>query len=52
MRLDLERLQEVAVERDGKQLIIRTPATGVAGKVFQTIGIAPPPNPREITAET
>ena len=50
MRLDLDRLQDVVVERNGKQLII--PTTAVAGKLFQAIGIGLPPNPREITAET
>ena len=50
MHLDLDRLQEVVLDRDGKQLIIRTPATGVAGKLFEAIGL--PPNLREITAET
>ncbi|MFQ5535767.1 MAG: IS1634 family transposase [Sphingomonadales bacterium] len=52
VRLDLDRLQEVVVARDGKRLIIRTPTTGVAGKLFRAIGIALPPNLREITAET
>ncbi len=52
VRLDLDRLQEVVVDRDGKQLIIRTPTTGVAGKLFQAIGNGLPPNLREITAET
>ena len=52
VRLDLDRLQKVVLERDGKQLIIRTPTTGVAGKLFQAIGIGLPPNLREITAET
>ena len=52
VRLDLDRLQKVVLERDGKQLIIRTPTTGVAGKLFQAIGIGLPPNLCEITAET
>ncbi len=52
MRLDLDRLQDVVVERNGKQLIIRTPTTGVAGKPFQAIGIGLPLNLCEIAAET
>jgi len=43
---DLDRLQEIAVEQDGKHFILRTPATGVAGKVFQAFGVALPPNIR------
>ena len=44
---DLDRLQEIAVEQDGKHFILRTPATGAAGKVFQAIGVALPPNIRD-----
>ena len=32
---DLDRLQEIEVEQDGKRFILRTPVSGVAGKVFQ-----------------
>jgi transposase len=44
---DLDRLQEVEAEQDGKRFILRTPVTGVAGKVFQAVGVALPPNIRE-----
>ncbi len=44
---DLDRLQEIAIEQDGKHVILRTPATGVAGKVFQAIGVVLPPNIRD-----
>jgi hypothetical protein len=44
---DLDRLQEVEAEQDGKRFILRTPVTGVAGKVFQAVGIPLPPNIRE-----
>jgi hypothetical protein len=44
---DLDRLQEVEVEQDGKRFILRTPTTGCAGKLFQTLGIALPPNIRD-----
>ena len=43
---DLDRLQEIAVEQDSKHVILRTLATGVAGKAFQAVGVAPPPNIR------
>ena len=46
---DLDRLQEIEAEQDGKRFILRTPVTGVAGKVFQAMGIALPPNMREAT---
>ena len=40
---DLDRLQEVEVAHDGKRFILRTPTTGVAGKLFQAASIALPP---------
>ena len=50
VRLDLDHLQEVVLEQDGKQRI--THPAGVAGKLFQAIGIGLPPKRREIAAET
>jgi hypothetical protein len=44
---DLDRLQEIEAEQDGKHFILRTPVTGVAGKVFQAVGVALPPNIRD-----
>ena len=44
---DVDAISEVAVTRDGKNFIIRTEASGVAGKVFQAAGIALPPVLRE-----
>jgi hypothetical protein len=46
---DLDRLQEVELAKDGRCLILRTPVTGVAGKLFQAARIALPPNIREPT---
>ncbi|MGH8732311.1 MAG: IS1634 family transposase [Burkholderiales bacterium] len=46
VRRDLDRLQEVEVEQDGKRFVLRTPTTGCAGKLFQTLGVALPPNIR------
>jgi Transposase DDE domain len=43
---DLDRLQEIEVEQDGKRFILRTPVSGVAGKVFQSAGVALPPQIR------
>jgi transposase len=47
VRRDLDRLQEVVVEQDGKRFVLRTPTTGCAGKLFQTLGVALPPNIRD-----
>jgi Transposase DDE domain len=44
---DLDRLQEIEAEQDGKRFILRTPATGLAGKAFQAVGVALPPNIRD-----
>jgi hypothetical protein len=44
---DLDRLQEVAISKDGRQMILRTPATGVIGPLFKAARIALPPNVRE-----
>src|ERR671918_169770 len=49
---DLDRLQEVEVEQDGKRFVLRTPTTGCAGKLFQTLGIALPPNTRDAPRHT
>jgi len=47
---DLDRLQEVEVEQDGKRFILRSPLSGVAGKAFQAVGVALPPNIRNAAA--
>ena len=44
---DLDRLQEVAISKDGRQITLRTPATGVIGPLFKAARIALPPNVRE-----
>src|SRR6266566_4536929 len=43
---DLDRLQEIKLEQDGKRFLLRTPTTGVAGKLF--VGVALPPNLQEL----
>jgi hypothetical protein len=47
VRRDLDRLQEVEVAQDDKRFVLRTPVTGCAGKLFQTLGVALPPNIRD-----
>lgn len=48
--LDLDRLQEIETEQEGKSFILRTPVTGDVGLVFQAVGVALPPNIREAEA--
>jgi hypothetical protein len=40
---DLDRLQTVEVEQDGKRFWLRSEAQGTCGKVFQAVGVALPP---------
>jgi len=44
---DLDRLQEVQICKDGQQITLRTPATGVIGPLFKAARIALPQNVRE-----
>ena len=44
---DIDMVEEVQIDHDGKQFTVRTEAAGVAGKVFQAAGIALPPVLRE-----
>src|ERR687885_490587 len=44
---DLDRLQEVAISKDGRAMTLRTPATGVIGPLFKAARIALPPNVRD-----
>jgi hypothetical protein len=46
--MDLDRLQEIETEQEGKRFILRTPVTGDTGRVFQALGVALPPNIREV----
>src|ERR1035437_818179 len=48
--MDLDRLQDIEMEQDGKHFIVRTPVTGDVGRVFQAVGIALPPTMREAEA--
>ena len=45
---DLDRVQEVELTHEGKRVVMRTPLTGTAGKVFQATRVALPPVYREI----
>jgi hypothetical protein len=45
---DLERLQVVEVEQDGKRFRLRTEAEGTCGRVFQAAGVAFPPTVQQL----
>jgi transposase len=40
---DLDRLQRIEVEQDGKRFLLRSKVQGACGKVFQAVGVAVPP---------
>src|SRR5690349_14704969 len=44
---DLDRLQEIEIDKNGRQMTLRTPATGVIGPLFKAARIALPHNVRE-----
>src|SRR5262249_34322313 len=46
---DLDRLQTVEVEQDGKRFLLRTEAQGSCGKVFQAVGVALPPTVQQVS---
>jgi hypothetical protein len=45
---DLDRLQDIEIDKDGRQITLRTPATGVIGPLFKAARIALPANIREL----
>jgi hypothetical protein len=49
---DLDRLQIVEVEQDGKKFLLRTEAQGTCGKVFQAVGVALPPTVQQVSPTT
>src|SRR5512147_694011 len=49
---DLERLQLVEVEQDGKRFLLRSEVQGTCGKVFQATGVAIPPTVRQLESTT
>jgi len=44
---ELDRLQDIEVNKDDRQIIIRTPATGVIRSLFKAARAASPANIRE-----
>ena len=49
---DLDRLQMVEVEQDGKRFLLRSEAQGTCGKVFQAVGVALPPTVQQVSPPT
>ena len=49
---DLDRLQMVEVEQDGKRFLLRSEVQGSCGKVFQTVGVALPPTVQQVSPTT
>lgn len=45
---DLDRLEEIEVQQQGKRFLLRTEACGVAGIVCQAAGVALPPTVRQL----
>ncbi len=48
IKQDLDVLQEITIEDNGKKLSIRTQCLGACGKIFQAVGVAVPPTIREL----
>src|SRR3954466_12595251 len=46
---DLDRLQMVEVEQDGKRFLLRSDTQGTCGPVFQAVGVALPPTVRQVS---
>jgi len=49
IKRDLEALQEIAIEENGRRLAVRTECRGVCGKVFQAVRVAIPQVIREMS---
>ncbi|MBV8231711.1 MAG: hypothetical protein JO329_17145, partial [Planctomycetaceae bacterium] len=49
---DLDRLQMVEVEQDGKRFLLRSEIQGSCGKVFQAVGVAVPPTVQQVSPTT
>jgi hypothetical protein len=49
---DLDRLQVVEVEQDGKRFLLRSEVQGTCGKVFQTVGVALPLTVQQVSPTT
>ncbi|MDX9835102.1 MAG: hypothetical protein RBT36_07775 [Desulfobulbus sp.] len=49
IKQDLQTLKQVIIEEDGKRwFAIRSECKGNCGKIFQAVGVAPPPTIRAV----
>ena len=48
---DLDRLQMVEVEQDGKRFLLRSEVQGTCGTVFRAAGVAVPPTVQQATPD-
>lgn len=48
---DLDALQEMTVQKDGKSFVLRSEVRGEVGKAFQGVGVALPPTVRQVEKE-
>jgi hypothetical protein len=49
---DLDRVEQITVDQQGKRFVLRPQAPGCAGSVFQAIGVALPPLVRQLPPAT
>jgi transposase len=49
---DLDRLQLVEVEQEGKRFLLRSEVQGTTGQVFQAVGVALPPTVQQVSTLT
>ena len=49
---DLDRLQMIEVEQDGKRFLLRSEVQGTCGKVFQAVGVALPSTVQQVSPTT
>jgi hypothetical protein len=47
---DIDNLQEIEIEHEGKRFLLRTEAKGLCGKAFQAAGVAMPQTVRQISS--
>jgi transposase len=47
---DLDRLQRIEVEQDGKRFLLRSELQGTSGQVFQAAGVAVPPTVQQVAS--
>jgi len=47
---DINGLEEVEIEQDGKRFVLRSEAQGCCGEVFKSAGVALPPSFRQVKA--